>query len=177
MVSAYFAAGIQAQGELSFRGRASEAPASEFIRLIAVRNRSGCGDATSSIDARSPLGIEVEYEILRPAANLRIGIQLTSHDGIILFSTTTSDAASDDPQELRAPGTYLSTCTIPGNFLNYGQYFLSVGCDTPLIQTHFLVERAISFTVEQTGGVAGHISDGRRGFLRLALPWTTHGLV
>jgi hypothetical protein len=56
--------------------------------------------------------------------------------------------------------------------LNYGQYFVTVGADTPLIQSHFLVDRVLAFNVEQTGGIGGHISDGRQGLLRPALPWT-----
>ena len=70
----------------------------------------------------------------------------------------------------------MSRCTIPGNFLNYGQYFLSVGSDTPMIQSHFFVDRGLSFTVEQTGGIGAHISDGRQGLLRPELPWTMRRL-
>lgn len=62
---------------------------------------------------------------------------------------------------------------MPGTF-DYGQYFVTVGADTPLIQSHFLVDRVLAFNVEQTGGIGGHISDGRQGLLRPALPWTIH---
>ena len=70
----------------------------------------------------------------------------------------------------------MSVCTIPGNFLNYGQYFLSVGSDTPMIQSHFFIDRGLSFNIEQTGGVGAHISDGRQGLLRPDLPWTMRRL-
>ena len=76
----------------------------------------------------------------------------------------------------RDPGTYVSCCTIPGPFLNYGQYFLTVGSDTPMIQSHFLVERGLAFSVEHTGGIGAHISDGRQGVLRPALPWAVRRL-
>jgi lipopolysaccharide transport system ATP-binding protein len=172
IVARYFAAGVQALGELTFRDRPAEAPGSEFIRLIAVRIRSGDGHATTSIDARSPVSVEIEYEVLRPAASLRVGFSLTAHDGTVLFSSTDADTL----EEARTPGTFLSRCTIPGNFLNYGQYFLSVGSDTPMIQTHFFIDRGLSFTVEQTGGIGAHISDGRQGLLRPDLPWTMRRL-
>jgi lipopolysaccharide transport system ATP-binding protein len=168
IVGKYFAAGVQALGELSFRDRPAEAPGSEFIRLIAVRLRSGEGHVTTSIDARSPLSVEIEYEVLRPAASLRVGFSLTAHDGTVVFSSTDADSQDGD----RRPGTYVSCGTIPGSFLNYGQYFLSIGSDTPMIQSHFLIDRGLSFTVEQTGGLGAHISDGRQGLLRPALAWT-----
>jgi hypothetical protein len=45
-----------------------------------------------------------------------------------------------------------------------------------MIQSHFLLERALAFNVEQTGGIGGHISDGRQGVLRPVLPWTVKRL-
>jgi lipopolysaccharide transport system ATP-binding protein len=169
VVAKYFAAGIQAVGELTFHDRLAQAPGSEFARLLAVRVRSSRGQATASIDARTPFTIEIEYEILRPAATLRVGFRLTANDGTVLFSSTDADGAERD--EGRTPGTYVSACTIPGAFLNYGQYFVSVGADTPLIQSHFFVDRGLAFNVEQTGGAGAHISDARPGVLRPVLPW------
>jgi lipopolysaccharide transport system ATP-binding protein len=172
VVAKYFAAGVQALGELTFRDRLPEAPGSEYVRLLAFRVRSDRGDVTASLDARSPFSVEIEYEVLRPAASVRVGFRITAHDGTVLFSSTDSDEREMD----RDPGTYVSCCTIPGPFLNYGQYFLSVGSDTPMIQSHFLVERGLAFSIEHTGGIGAHISDGRQGVLRPALPWTVRRL-
>jgi lipopolysaccharide transport system ATP-binding protein len=172
VVARYFTAGIQALGELTYRDGPAEAPGSEFIRLMAVRIRSDDGRVTTSIDARSAINVEIEYEVLRRAASLRVGFSLTAHDGTVVFSSTDTDSGDGE----RGPGTYLSRGTIPGAFLNHGQYFLTIGSDTPMIQSHFLVDRALSFTVEQTGGLGAHISDGRQGLLRPALAWTTRRL-
>jgi lipopolysaccharide transport system ATP-binding protein len=172
VVAKYFAAGVQSQGELTFRERPTEAPGSEFIRLLAVRIRSSEGQVTTSIDARSSVGVEIEYEILRPTESLRVGFSLTAHDGTVVFSSTDTDSQDGE----RSPGRHVSCGTIPGTFLNYGQYFLSIGSDTPMIQSHFFLDRVLSFTVEQTGGLGAHISDGRQGLLRPALPWTTRRL-
>jgi lipopolysaccharide transport system ATP-binding protein len=173
VVAKYFAAGVQALGDLTFRDRLAEAPGSEFIRLLAVRIRAREGHVTTSIDARSPFDVEIEYEILRPAASLRVGFSLTANDGTVVFSSKDADTL----EESRTPGTFVSRCTIPGNFLNYGQYFLSVGSDTPMIQTHFFIDRGLSFTIEQSGGIGAHISDGRQGLLRPDLPWSMRRLV
>ena len=112
----------QALGELTFRDRLAEAPGSEFIRLLAVRTRSSEGHVTTSIDARSAVSVEVEYEVLRPAASLRVGFSLTAHDGTVLFSSTDADTL----EEARTPGTFLSRVHDPGE-LPQLRAVLSVG--------------------------------------------------
>jgi lipopolysaccharide transport system ATP-binding protein len=177
VVARYYATGSQALGELTFRDRLAEAPGSEFVRLLAARTRAAEGHVTTSIGASSPLDVEIEYEILRPASSLRVGFTLIAHDGTVVFSSNDADGKETDSLAgARSSGTYLSRCTIPGTFLNYGRYFLSFGSDTPMIQEHFFLERGLNFYVEQTGGVGGHVLDGRQGLVRPGLPWTTRSL-
>jgi hypothetical protein len=123
---------------------------------------------------RYPFTIEVQYRILRRASNLRVGLTLTTDDGVVVLSSIDTDNVEDGLE--REPGTYVSHCTMPGNFLNYGQYVVSVGADFPMMQVHFLQERALAFRIEQTGGVGGSISDGRNGILRMRLPWNMEKL-
>ena len=115
--------------------------------------KNGHGNISSSLDTRLPFTIEIEYQILRRASNLRIGFTLTTSDGVAVLSS--KDMDNRDGELEREPGMYVNRCTIPGDFLNYGQYFVSVGADFPMIQTHFFVDRALAFHIEQTGGVAG----------------------
>ena len=173
IVAQYFAAGVEALGELNFSDQPERAPGSEYIRLQTVRIRSGQGKVTTSIDPRSSIDVEIEYEITRRVSGLRVGFSLAAHDGTIVFSSTDADHGDDAE---RAPGRYVSCGTIPAMLLNYGQYFVSVGSDTPMIQSHFLLDRALSFTIEQSGGLGAHLSDGRQGLLRPALAWTTRRL-
>jgi len=120
---------------------------------------------------RLPFVVEIEYKVLRTARNLRVGFTLTGNDGTAVL--TSSDMDGTEGEMERGPGTYLNRCKISGNFLNYGQYSLRVGSDFPMIQAHFNLDRAIAFSVEQTGGVGGSIPDGRKGLLRIQLPWDT----
>jgi lipopolysaccharide transport system ATP-binding protein len=89
-------------------------------------------------------------------------------------SSTDADSAGDEV--VRTPGRYVSRCTVPGEFLNFGQYFISVGADFPLVQTHFHRDRLLSFVVERTGGVGSHVDDARSGLLRMRLPWDIIGV-
>jgi lipopolysaccharide transport system ATP-binding protein len=94
---------------------------------------------------------------------------LIAYDGAVVFSSTDMDNVEDDLE--RDTGSYVSRCTIPGDFLNYGKYFLTVASDFPMVQTHFFLDRGLSLRIEQTGGVGGSIPDGRLGMLRLRFPW------
>ncbi len=170
IVAHYLASGVQGLGEVTFSERAyPTAPGSEYIRLLAVRIRDSKGKITPSLDIRQPFTIEIQYRIPRRVSNLRVGLTLTAYDGVAVLSSIDTDNA-DDGRE-REPGTYVSHCTIPGDFLNYGQYFVSVGADFPMMQAHFFLDRGLAFRIEQTGGVGGSIPDGRSGILRLRLPW------
>ena len=153
----------------SEQAHAQPAPGSNDIRLQAVRIRDREGQITPSLDIRQPFTMEIQYRILRRTSNLRVGLTLTAGDGVVVLSSTDMDNTEDGLE--REPGIYVSHCTIPGDFLNYGQYCVSVGADFPMMQAHFFLDRALAFRIEQTGGVGGSISDGRSGILRLRLPW------
>jgi lipopolysaccharide transport system ATP-binding protein len=171
IVGRYLAAGAQHQGEVRFSDDVRQEPGSDAIRLTAVRVKNSQGEISSSLDCRLPFVVESEYRILRRVSNLRIGCRLITADGTVVLASKDMDDVEDLE---RMPGAYVSRCKIPGNFLNYGEYFVSVGSDTPSLKTHFFCDRILSLRIEQTGGVGGHISDNRCGLLRIALPWEIH---
>ena len=135
--------------------------------------RSQSGEVATTLDVRQPFTIDVQYRVLRRTANLRVGIRLSAHEGTILLSTTDMDASEELPRE---PGVYVSRCEVPGELLNYGLYYITVGCDTPTVETISMVDHGLAFQIAPTGGAGGHINDGRLGLLRLRLPWTLERL-
>jgi lipopolysaccharide transport system ATP-binding protein len=169
IVPRYLASGTEDNGELLYDSRDAASPGSDFVKLEAIRTRSHDGCIASTLDVRHPIGVEVQYRVLRPTTDLRIGIRVLTHDGGVLLSTTDMD---DRDERIREPGVYLSRCELPSEFLNYGQYYVSVGCDFPMRQVHFTVDQGLCFRIAQTGGAGGHINDGRAGMLRPRLPWS-----
>jgi lipopolysaccharide transport system ATP-binding protein len=150
------------------------APGSDYVKLLAVRLKNGRGVPTASIGSSEPVVIELEYRTLRDTNGLRLGVTLITRDGSVLLSTKDLDVL---PENLhRPPGRYVSRCELPANFLNSGQYYVSVGADFPMIQGHFQLDRVVSFLVEPAGGGGSHIPDGRTGFLRMSFPWTQQRL-
>jgi lipopolysaccharide transport system ATP-binding protein len=169
VVARYLATGTEDSGEALFADDETS-PGSEYVRLLGVRIRGADGRVTSAPDAREPISIEIDHRVLRDAPALRIGARVVGSDGAVLMSTTDQDGSAEGVR--RVAGRYVSCCELPGQFLNYGQYFITVGADFPMIQSHFAVDRVLSLRVERVGGSAGHIPDGREGLLRITLPWT-----
>lgn len=168
IVTRYLASSTEEAGEVTYQDNGEKAPGSEFVRLEAIRVRGGNGLVTPLLDVRFPFTLEVQYRVLRQANNLRIGVRLNAQDGTVVLTSTDMD---DHDELVREPGVYISRCNVPAELLNSGQYYVTVGCDFPLVRTHFLIDSALAFHIEQTGGAGGHINDGRTGLLRLRLPW------
>jgi lipopolysaccharide transport system ATP-binding protein len=168
IVARYLTENSSSEGEVVFDG-SPQAPGSDEVRLKAVRIVNHNGKITASLDARQSFQIEVEFEVLKLISDLRVGIRVGTHEGVSIFTST--DADLHGHEFVRTPGRYISRCTVPGCFLNFGQYFVAVGCDFPMQKIHFSLDPALAFRIEPTGGVGGHIPDGRRGLLRVQFPW------
>jgi len=169
IITKYLASTAEEGGEVWYsHANGNGGPGSEYVRLEAIRVRSDRGLVASTLDIRRPFHVEVQYRILRRTSNLRVGVRLSAHDGTVLLSTTDMD---HEGELVREPGVFVSRCEVPGELLNCGLYYVTVGCDFPMVQTHFLVDHGLAFQIAPTGGAGGHISDGRSGLLRLQLPW------
>jgi lipopolysaccharide transport system ATP-binding protein len=153
----------------------SKAPGGEIVRLCAVRVRTEDGQCTEKIDIRKPVGLEMEYVVLKPGYKLRAAVGLTNEEGVHVFDAL--ELNSGWRGRVRPPGRYRSTAWIPGNVLAEGTMFVSVGLGTLEPSISELIERqAVAFQVIDSidgdsarGDYAGPIS----GVVRPMLKWDT----
>ena len=164
----YLSLDQQETAEITFEDGAG-APGSDYIRLIALRLRDDRGLVTAVFRQRSSVSIDIEYEVLRPTVTARVGFSLMTPEGVEFLSSRDLDLRPEMAERL--PGTYLTSCTIPAGFLRSGQYILNIGCDTPKVQTHFRLDRALVFRIEEVL-LEGEEVDRGAGFVRLSSPWT-----
>lgn len=153
----------------------SNAPGEEIARLRAVSVRTVAGEITDAVDIRSPLKIEMEYEILQGGAKLLPHFHLFNEEGAQVFSVH-----DVDPQwrgKARPAGSYRSSVEIPGNLLSEGTLFVSSGLITLDPNIHQFNERdAVAFQVidSQEGDSArGDWAGPMGGAVRPLLPWQT----
>ena len=169
IVAHYLEDGGSNSGVVSFDPES--APGSDAVRLLGLRAKNAAGVVTTNFATNEPVTIEVEYEMLRKAAGLRIGLLLLGREGEVILSTKDLDSYPQDYE--REAGRYVSSCNLPADFFNTGRFFLSVGSDFPGVQVNFSVDRVLSFTVELAGDSVGSmVNSQRNGLLRMRFPWS-----
>jgi len=121
-------------------------PVSPEMRLRTVRLLNSKGQVQSTFGIQQPIQVCIEYDVLQPLFSMRIGIQLLSSIGEVIFATTDEQAWAVE----RPRGNYTSVCTIPGNFLNTGQYHIAVGAGVRGKGMFLPLRNVLIFTVAET---------------------------
>ena len=152
-----------------------KAPGGEIARLRAVRVRTDDGACTEKIDIRKPVGIELEYEVIRPGYKLQPNVGLYNEEGVHLFESVDLDPAWRGRS--RSQGRYRSTVWIPGNYLAEGTMFVNVDISTlePWI-VQCIERQAVAFQVIDScdgDSARGDWAGPHPGVVRPLLTWNT----
>jgi lipopolysaccharide transport system ATP-binding protein len=149
-------------------------PGNEIVRLHAVRVINQEGDTTEGVDIRKSVGIEMDFEVLKPGHVLTASFRFVNEEGQIVFT-----AVDQDREWHRTPrpvGRHLSTVWIPGNFLSEGTLIVSASVSTPLSHAvHFFEPDAVAFHVMDSldgNSVRGDFAGPIPGVVRPLLRWT-----
>jgi len=153
----------------------TKAPGNDVVRLRAVRVRTEDGRTLDAVDIRKPVGIEMEYEVLKPGTALVPSVHFFNQEGICVFVNGDYDPAWRGKP--RPEGSYVSTAWIPGNFLSEGSVIVSVGMSTmnPNI-VHFSEREVVAFQVIDSldgDSARGDYAGSMPGVVRPLLRWTT----
>ncbi|HEU0209677.1 MAG TPA: polysaccharide ABC transporter ATP-binding protein [Candidatus Udaeobacter sp.] len=153
-----------------------KAPGDDVVRLCAVRAISESGEPAEAFDIRSSVGIELEYQVLKPGYFFLPHFLATNESGVEMF------VANDmDPEwrgRRRPPGRYVSTGWIPGNLLVEGIVTIGTALMTldPEI-VHGIELNAIEFRVVFPAGATdtarGDFRNVSPGVVQPMLKWTT----
>ena len=153
----------------------TRAPGDDVIRLRAVRVRTEAGDVADAADIRLPIGLEMEYDVLKPGHLLLPYFEVFNDEGVKLFTAIDQDPAWR--RRPRPPGRYVSTAWIPGNLLSEGMLLVSPAMRTlePMIR-HFNEREAVAFQVIDSmdgNSVRGDFAGNLVGVIRPNLEWET----
>ena len=151
------------------------APGEEIARLRAVRVRTDSGQVTDTVDVRQSVGIEMEYDVLKPGYLVVPNFQFYNEDGVHAFSTHDIDLGWR--RIPRPAGKYVSTVWIPGNLLSEGTLFVNAGCETvePGIFQFWEREAVAFLVVDNLDGESarGDYGGQIKGVVRPLLKWDT----
>jgi lipopolysaccharide transport system ATP-binding protein len=147
----------------------------DFIRLTNARVVDHGGTTTAMFDVRSPIYLEVKYEVLQPGRVFAPAFHVYDQQGICLFGTN-----DIDPEWLsrkREPGTYTSRVEISPNIMAEGTFWATVAIFNPLSNEGLLnVRDAISFTTYdpmEGDSARGDYGGVMIGAMRPKLKWET----
>jgi len=119
--------------------------------------------------SNEPLCIVLGFEVKRRILGLRVGFDLVSADGIIVFRSYFNDT----DKEVRPidPGVYEAVCEIPPDLLNAGNYYISLRANIHAVRHIVILEQALSFTVTNIRGVNSSFGSVRPGLINPRLNW------
>jgi lipopolysaccharide transport system ATP-binding protein len=153
----------------------SEAPANDIVRMLAVRVQTDANEISDTIDIRSEVRIEMDYEVLTAGTVLVPNFGFYNDDGVCIFL-----AHDMTPEWRRVPrpmGIYRSVVHVPGNFFSEGTVIVGAALSThdPVI-LHVHVGDALAFQIvdKAEGDTArGDFVGSMPGVVRPKLKWTT----
>jgi lipopolysaccharide transport system ATP-binding protein len=123
------------------------APGNEKIRLHSVRLIPDKSDL--SIEMDTPIRIEIEYWSMLPNTKLFLQLCLYSLDGSPVFDSMTAYESDWDGQQFPR-GLFRSTCWIPGNLLNEGNYRMRIAFNDDSARILYDQEEALVFAVHDS---------------------------
>jgi lipopolysaccharide transport system ATP-binding protein len=153
----------------------SQAPGDEVVRLCGVRARTEEGQIKDAVDIRKPIGLEMEYEVLKPGYIFMAYFRIWNQAGIELFTPIDNDPTWR--KRARPIGRYISRAWIPGNLLAEGTLFVGAAMRTlePMVRRFLAIDK-IAFQVIDTldgdSARADH-TGGLGGVVRPMLEWET----
>jgi len=174
VVGSYLKSGLGTTAEREWHDL-SNAPGNDIVRLVAVRIRTEDNEIREAIDIRKAVGIEMEYEVLRPGHVLMPNFHVFNEEGVNVFI-----AGDHDPNWRRRPrpaGRFTSTAWIPGNFFAEGTMIVGVAISTfAPVAVHFFERDAAAFQVIDSldgDSARGDYGGPMPGVVRPLLNWET----
>jgi lipopolysaccharide transport system ATP-binding protein len=174
VVEAYLRRGVGLSTRRTW-GDSEIGPGTNVVKLRAVEVVLESGVAPGVIEIKQPIGIALDYDVLRPGYVLVPNIHVNFQGACAFVALDTSNAAQSSA---RPCGSYRSTAWIPGNLLAEGTVSIDVAISTltPNVP-HFYASDAVAFQVydDLTGGSSrGIYAEPLPGVVRPLLEWETH---
>jgi lipopolysaccharide transport system ATP-binding protein len=146
----------------------TRSPAPDFT-LHSATLRNEAGQPHREFGFLAPISIEVCYSV-RVSKPYRVKVAIISADDIQIFFTGEYEAADDIP--VKAPGSYVSTCTIPGHLLNEGRYSVDIHVDVAFEKVFADEKRVLDFVVVATEELI-RLRDRPYGLICPRVDWRT----
>ncbi|MFV9505991.1 MAG: ABC transporter ATP-binding protein [Oscillochloridaceae bacterium umkhey_bin13] len=163
-----------AYGTLSAEWDYSSAPGDDKVRVTRIAVQQLVHNTTSFYMSK-PVVIEMHFCVLSEKIRINPVFVVKNATGMTVFSTSnyTESDWGDHSYEINP---YTTKCTIPANFFNEGQYYVS---GLIVQESRFVLinlENILSFVVHDDGSTRGGYIGPWTGITRPLCKWETHQL-
>jgi lipopolysaccharide transport system ATP-binding protein len=173
VISRYLSSTVpdEVAGELGWAG-GSDAPSCDEIELQSLRLLNRSGLVTTTFEPDQPISIEINYRAKRRVRGLRFEVQLMTQEGELAFVATDHQFQ----RELHEPGSYQTTCIVPGGLLNRRSYAVGVQCDIPGERFLIHMRNYLSLLVSGAGNQSSNFPEPWPGVVCPRIQWNVRAL-
>jgi len=114
--------------------------------------------------------VSIDYEIKKEIDGFLVDYYILNEENIVVFISSDNDRNQYSGKK-RVPGKYNDVCRIPGNLLNVGKYFITIGGRVPNVKQHFAATDALMFEIKSNGGPTS--VESRTSVIYPDLDWQT----
>ena len=139
-----------------------DAPGNEFIKILSVELLPNFIEASDVIDTRSALTVRFRFSH-SVTAKLAASLCLFTLSEECIFDMVTKPSFYDK-------GIITGQCTIPGNFLNDGSYYFSIGFLNESLNPLFSLPECLHFDVEDYREDTSYFGKWK-GYVRPSFPF------
>jgi lipopolysaccharide transport system ATP-binding protein len=168
VVEAYLASVAEASGARNWeRGFCPHRDPRIALHALSLLNHRG--EKVSTVDVGHEFEVEIEYALRAPQTSFRLGVEVSSVQGVPVFTSL----EIDDPAvpEQRDAGRYLARVKIPAGFLAPGRRSLSIVIELPGMVAPIVVANLMIFDIME-GAAPGLVETRmRRGLVCPRLEW------
>lgn len=151
----------------------ARSPGGDTARLRSTRIINAQGHTSPSLSVADRVGVEMVFDVLKPARNVLPNFWFYGEEGTLLFASLAQD---DALIRTCVPGRYTATAWIPANLLSPGTVFVTASLITRSPEDcHFDEQQVIAFNVTDhmgPGTARGEWGGSLPGAFRPLLPWT-----
>lgn len=173
VVSQYLSQGVARQQHKQWPNR-DEAPGDRTVRLYEV-SVSSPDSSEGQYSSSEPVWVDMTFEIFEPMEGFRIGFDLVSTQGDVIFRSLHNDGPSEYLVSI-TPGVYTSRASIPGNLLSEGMYYIRIVAGIHGVRQTIGLDRILNFEIVNIDGVNAQYGGGahrnrHRGIISPLLEW------
>ncbi len=173
IISRYLASTVpdETTGELDWTER-DDAPSCDDVEYMRLRLLDRNGTVRTSFEPDQPIAIEITYRVKRRLRGVRFDVAFTTMEGELAFVATDHQFQRD----IHEPGTYQTTCIVPGGLLNRRGYAVGVQCDIPGERFLIHMRNFLSLIVSGAGNQSSSFPEPWPGVVCPRIRWEVRSL-